>query len=75
MNKEHQKLKKSEETVIKNIDKIEKMINAPSYETKVPFEIRVLNSEKLIQLKGELSKLEEARQALSYILLSDNDQT
>ncbi|XKL60308.1 hypothetical protein PGB90_001324 [Kerria lacca] len=75
VNKEHQKLKKSEETVIKNIDKIEKMINAPSYETKVPFEIRVLNSEKLIQLKGELSKLEEARQALSYILLSDNDQT
>lgn len=45
-------------------------MNVPSYENKVPEEVRIANNEKLNQFKGELLKLQEARIALSHVLIS-----
>ncbi len=66
--KELQKLQKNEETISQNIAKLEKAMTVPNYESKVPIEVRTANSEKLLQLKGELSKLIEARLALSHVI-------
>ena len=53
---------------MQSIAKLEKITGAPSYESKVPAEVRAANSEKLIQLRGELTKLEEAKKALMHVL-------
>lgn len=47
-------------------------MNVPSYESKVPEEVRTATTEKLNQLKGELLKLQEARIALSHVLISES---
>lgn len=72
VDKELQKLQKNEENIQQNIGKLEKAMNVPSYESKVPEEVRIANTEKLNQLKGELSKLQEARIALSHVLISSS---
>lgn len=63
-------MKKTEETVIQNIAKLQKAIDAPNYETKVPKEVQASNKEKLSMLQGELHKLEEAQKSLLNVLNS-----
>ncbi len=40
-------------------------MTAPDYDTKVPAEVRVANSEKLSQSKGEIDRLAAAMKQLS----------
>lgn len=75
VDKELQKLQKSEDSIQQNIVKLEKAMTVPSYESKVPEEVRIANTEKLNQLQGELSKLKEARLALSHVLNSSSSAT
>lgn len=71
--KELQKLQKSLDSVARSIAKLEKAINVPTYVQKVPIEVRAAETEKLSQLRGELSKLEEAKKALMHVLDSSSE--
>ncbi|KAK3912795.1 Valine--tRNA ligase [Frankliniella fusca] len=63
--KETEKLQKKQESLTQQVRKLEQSMVAPDYDSKVPAEVRLANSEKLAQSKGEIERLAAAMKQLS----------
>ncbi|XP_014212181.1 valine--tRNA ligase isoform X2 [Copidosoma floridanum] len=62
--KELEKMKKKEKQLKDTIQKLQKSMESPDYEIKVPVEVQQTDKEKLLNSKGEMERLVEAMEAL-----------
>ena len=65
--KELEKIKEKQQKLEAQRSKLEETMKKSDYEVQVPEDIRIANSEKLSQLKGEIEKLAEAFRNLELI--------
>lgn len=65
IDKEEAKLNKKKESLVKQIESIQKEQSRDNYETKVPEDVRQKNKEKLIQLSNEVHLIVEGINQLS----------
>ncbi len=62
--KEVEKLEKKQGQLKGQLEKLQKAVSIPNYETKVPEDIRKANSEKLSQTETEIARLTDAMASL-----------
>lgn len=58
--KEVEKLKKKSDLLSQTVDKLQKAMSVADYQTKVPEDVKIANTEKLKQSQDELDRLAEA---------------
>jgi len=58
--KEVEKLKKKSDSLYQTVDKLQKAMSVTDYQTKVPEDVKIANTEKLKQSQDELDRLAEA---------------
>jgi valyl-tRNA synthetase len=66
--KEVEKLTKKRSLLESQVDKLTKAAQAEGYTTKVPEDVRLANSEKVVQSTAEIARLGEAMQALKAMM-------
>jgi len=65
--KEEAKLAKKKVSLLQQIESLKKLMNADSYETKVPEDVRQKNSEKLSQMSNEVTLIENGVEQLKLM--------
>lgn len=65
--KEAERLQTKKEKLVGPLSKLKELMQAADYADKVPSEVRDANSEKLVQLEGELAKVIDAINGISLI--------
>ena len=65
--KEEAKLVKKKVSLLQQIESLKKLMNADSYDTKVPEDVRQKNSEKLSQMSNEVTLIENGVEQLKLM--------
>ncbi len=65
--KEEAKLDKKKTSLLQQIESLQKLMNAPGYETKVPEDVRQRNNEKLSQMSNEVTLIEKGVEQLKLM--------